>query len=416
MEQRRDKEHPSTLEWLGISIRTFSIVLRNESIWTYRKYAHHFYSWNVANHYYILAEKSRRVSPNSFYLNVAKFFSEWNIMLLGLGGYLARFVYETQLKHIKGDFYSENMDHGPDSEIRKRVLPLLRSFTFGPSENTRNFSTISQISSSFFIQSGPFSIITRNGFEAPSKFVHIPPEMHLFLKHPDNLTLDKDVADIIGPALKGHRIVNNIGIGAFKNHIKQQLLSDAEIEAFVLWLYDNNKRRKAGGDTCRDLLGVIRREGTGRRLSECSFYSTFGHCETFGREDVLSRDLSRRIPSEFLKDNCSWRPFKPLTWLEKVEEEGSWDIFWMHLCRAWRGFSNAEKSQFRETLATKRCLPTRSGLSVPKDTYIPYFSFINSLQSALVTLKAQPENLEEVLAVVGVRTSPEIELKDILSR
>jgi hypothetical protein len=278
----------------------------------------------------------------------------WNKMLLSLGGYLARSVYESKLGRIKSRDYFGGIDHGL---MRKEALHLLRSFAFVPPEVPQKSDTVSYFSRAFFIEGGPFFVLTRNGFhwQKASQFIRIPPEMQflgLFLKFPENVVLDNDISDIIGAALAEHGIVRDISIEFFKSHIKRRLLTDTEVEVLLLWLYRNNAEGKVSEHTCRDLITVIHRVATGRPLCECHFYSTFNDCETFGRSDVFPRNLEKQISLKFLQEICSLHPFEPSTWLEKVQDEGSWDSFWRSVGNAQRSFSDNPINRFREVIPT----------------------------------------------------------------
>lgn len=337
--------------------------------------------------------------------------SVWNKELLWVGGYLCRFIYESQLATIR-TLWDEAMksQKTPGEELSAtarewlegKALHTLKFFTFHPT--TPSAVVGLNMEAAFFAcarDKGAFPIISSTGVKPASQVRSYSPEYRAFLKNTPMLTesVIKAVPLTVN-ALRERGLIRDITFGDVLQELSQRPLNETEMEACLKWRIGLDTAGLQGHDE-----EVVRKQ-----FLQAAILSYLEHKEDGGTEERiiplasiktfispsnsispnfplppqnLPFSLSKHFTPDSLRRFFGWADLTVVEWLEYLllpsnglpdesnitkSPEFSEKVLNV-LAKAWGSLSKQQMQRIAEILQDKTVIPTKSGMKVPKEAY-----------------------------------------------
>jgi hypothetical protein len=288
----------------------------------------------------------------------------------------------------------------------------------------------------------PFSIISSVGVRNLSQ-VHIPnPEFSGFLKCLPLIPEDVvNGAKAMVAALRSRGMIKEMTFEDVLNELRLRPLSETETVACLQWWTgvseQVNTPQKNRFKERSQLLGalVVSVTGPPEKLMKLSDAQTFLNTKT--SESIIPTDgplptslLPMSITSAFDRDVLAsifpWKQLSITVWLRHVTSRkvaaanAEFDVThsapWAErvlsvLARAWPSLHKTARNEVITVLNPKSCIPTSTGLKVPKETYFPSANLFRDLP--IVTMPSGAivaGDLEKLLQSLGVRGYVKLEI------
>ncbi|KIJ58355.1 hypothetical protein HYDPIDRAFT_119620 [Hydnomerulius pinastri MD-312] len=320
----------------------------------------------------------------------------WNRELLYVGGFLCRAVYELELSKIQSSWEeaAAGKPHSrPSRELRdrfhERFLHVLKFFTFH--DSTPSSKVAKLLANSFYgCTTLPLRLLSSVGVRGAPDVRAFDPVFAKFLKSLPMLSeyVTRDGAHCIAALPDQHKIPA-ITLSDVLQDLRRHTLDVEELVECLRWWI--TPRRDNSTSNTADLLDA------GFGWKEFTVASWLQH---ISRPGVMSADKKYDFT-------------RSVDWASRVLST---------LCRVWPQLSEDMRSESREVLRNKPCIPTSKGLCCPESSYLPIAdnALFHYLDSPIVSRDSGfevNEDMERFLLFIGVRKNPPVQflLRQMLS-
>lgn len=337
--------------------------------------------------------------------------SVWNKELLWVGGYLCRFIYESQLATIRTLWDEamksqtapgEQMSATTREWLEGKALHTLKFFTFHPT--TPSAVVGINMEAAFFAcarDKAAFPIISSAGVKPAGQVRSYSPEYEAFLKNTPMLTesVVKAVPLTVN-ALRERGLIRDITFRDVLQELSQRPLNETEMEACMKWRIGLDTAGLQGNDE-----DVIRNQflqaailsymehkeggGTEERIIPLASIKTFTSASNSISPNfplpphTLPFSLSKQFKPDSLRRFFGWADLTVVEWLEYLllpsnglpiesnitaSPEFAEKVLNV-LAKAWGSLSKQQMQRVAEILQDKTVIPTKSGMKVPKEAY-----------------------------------------------
>ncbi|EGO00977.1 hypothetical protein SERLA73DRAFT_87350 [Serpula lacrymans var. lacrymans S7.3] len=375
----------------------------------------------------------------------------WNRELLYVGGFLCRTAYEMELVNIRALWEgaassAATPDFKPDSELRawlhNRFLHALKFFTFHPSTPSSDVSRLLEVAFFACSPQHPFSILSTAGVRSAFDVRMPDPLFASFLKQLPVLP-EGIITEIprMAASLQDRGMLKDITFMDVLGELRSRPLSEEEMIACLKWWIGLSKQ----GDNPN--LSRIRTEfinaavlASGRpaspdeKILPLSSVQTFINPKNMGPlipldgplpDHLLPLNVSKHVDSLSLS-SFGWRELSIADWIQyilkpdvlaaNVDNDITKSPVWaervlMVILRGWPNMSNEARNTVATSLKDKTCIPTSSGMRLPREAYLSSANIFKDLP--IVTLPSGTTiklSLEKILVSIGVRKHVDLQV------
>ncbi|KAG9042649.1 hypothetical protein FS837_010600 [Tulasnella sp. UAMH 9824] len=378
--------------------------------------------------------------------------SVWNRELLWVGGYLCRFIYESQLAIIQSLWDESTKFQKTSGEINAATRELLESkaihalkfFAFHPT--TPSAVVGLNMEEAFFAcakDKGAFPIISSTGVKPVSQVRSYCPKYGAFLKNTPMLTESVvNAVPLAVNALRERGLVRDITFEEVLQELGQRPLNEQEMEACLKWMIGLDTAGLQGHDE-----EVVR-----KRFLQAAVLSRAGHKEDGGMGEriiplasiktiistlnsitpnfptpshTLPFSLSKRFPPDSLRRLFNWSDLTVVEWLEYILSPSNGlpnesnittsaefaEKVLNVTAKTWGSLSKQQMHKITEILQNKMVIPTNSGMKLPRESYFP-----NTYDFPDLPIIEMPKGthikgeLEKLLMALGVRKHADLQI------
>ncbi|KAI6014324.1 hypothetical protein EDC04DRAFT_3070659 [Pisolithus marmoratus] len=348
----------------------------------------------------------------------------WNKELLYVGGFLCRAVYEWELSGVQSSW--EEAVTGKQLQDQ-RFLHLLKFFTFHHSTPSPKVAEL--LANSFYgCSTLPLRLLSSVGVRGAPDVRVFDLVFAKFLKSLPMLSEDvtRHYARSIARLPDQHKICS-ITLSDVLQYLRCHGLSVEELVACLRWWITG---RNVSALNTTDLLAATTLYGTGGAI-RLSSITHFINPQVLGRYippngplplSLIPPGISKHFDCETLT-NFGWKEFTVASWLQHISRPDvtsanekydltrsvGWAIRVLNtICRIWLQLSEDMRSESREILRNKRCIPTSKGLYPPERSYLPIADngLVRHLDLPMVSRDSGfevDEDMRRFLLFIGVR-------------
>ncbi|KAK3823349.1 MAG: hypothetical protein J3Q66DRAFT_310181, partial [Benniella sp.] len=361
---------------------------------------------------------------------VVKCLRDWNHELLSMAGLLSRMVYEDELAQI-GLLYSDNILSRRNSDatedestarsrerLENRALHALKAFRLHPSIPEPLVG--SYIDAYFFKMSMlGISVLSSHGVKELDK-VRIPDStMSTFLKNLPILPISvylgsREFMNKLEIAGKVQRISFRDVLG----ELESRTLTRTQMVAMLRWWVDHkSKYIVSDADTKAFLQTALVPSGNSTRpLSTFKWFvnPALGPVHMPLPPETLPYNITNTFREpELLEISSSWQQLSLHEWTTYIVKGPDFETSpefaeeVLHvLSRGWSQIPNVSRKAIVSLLEVKKCIPTKFGMRIPKETYLKTVTLFSDLP--VMEFREQP--LDALLLAMGARQSVELQL------
>lgn len=358
---------------------------------------------------------------------------EWNSELLHIGGILCRAVYEWELSNIQQSWEQScgTVDSPSSSEFRnqlnQRFLHILQFFTFHHSTPSPKVARL--IADSFYrCSSLPLTLLSSIGTRRASDIRKFDAAF-TFLKSLPMLSehVTRNGATAIASLPDGHKICS-VEPSDVQRSLHEHTLDEEELVACLRWWIVTLQQKNPIWTTDNLLHSATLSCVDGRKLPLSSvqyFIDPKGLGAHIPPNGPLPGSLlPLNICQHFSRTDLAsihWQEFTVTHWLQYLSDPSvvlapEYDFRvsrdWAEqvlttLFRLWPSLSHEARSESREVLKTKPCIPTTHGLCRPDSSYLlaandnPFHNL--ELANVQFSSGSQTSQEMEILEFIGVR-------------
>ncbi|KAI6101844.1 hypothetical protein F5141DRAFT_272169 [Pisolithus sp. B1] len=360
----------------------------------------------------------------------------WNRELLYVGGFLCRVVYELELSEIQKLWEKAAAGKPQSPKLHdQRFLHLLKFFTFHHS--TPSAKVVELLAHSFYgCSTLPLRVLSSVGVRGTPDVRAFNPVLVEFLKFVPMLSEDvtQNCALFVAKLPDQHKI-RTITPSDVLGDLRRHALDVEELAACLRWWITPG--RDDLSSRAVDLLDVVTLRGTGGTIRLASI-TYFIDPKVLGLYippngplplSLIPLGISRHFSYEELA-GFGWKEFTVTSWLQHISHpdvmsgDEKYDftrsVDWAHhvlsaLCGVWPKISEDLRSESREVLGNKSCIPTSRGLCHPERSYLPVAdsALFHRLDLPMVSLQPSvkvDKDVEEFFLFIGVRKDPPVQL------
>jgi len=352
---------------------------------------------------------------------VDKTLQVWNHELLSIAGLLSRMIYEDELVQI-GNLYNEIMLSRPNSDatvdestaraiemLESCVLSALKAFQLHPS--TPSPLVGSYIDTYFFeMSTSGLSVLSSHGVMELNK-VRIPDRtMSAFLENLPVLPIPVYLGsyDFMDKLEKAGR-VQRISFRDVLEELNNRTLTATQMVAMLQWWMEA-KYVVSDADTKAFFQTALVSSGNSvRPLSTFKWFVTpaQGLVSMPLPPETLPHDVTKafKVP-ELLEISSVWQELNLHEWSMFIVKKQDFETapefaekVLLVLSRGWGQVPEASQKAIVALLAIKKCIPTRHGMKLPKETYLKTVTLFSDLP--VMTFNEQP--VDKLLIAMGAR-------------
>ncbi|KAI6097053.1 hypothetical protein F5141DRAFT_481577 [Pisolithus sp. B1] len=363
----------------------------------------------------------------------------WNKELLYVGGFLCRVVYELELSKVESS-WKEAATGIPRScpsgrPQDQRFIHLLNFFTFHRSTPSSKVAEL--LARSFYVcSSRPLRFLSSVGVCGAPDVRAFDLVVAKFVKSLPMLSEDvtRHCARFIA-SLPEHPKICEVTPSDVLEDLRRYALNEEELVACLRWWI--TPRREDSTSSATDLLDAATLRGTGRtiRLSSITQFidrRVLGlHIPTDGPLplSVVPLGISNCFSYEELA-RFGWEEFTVVSWLQHISRPDAMlvskkydftrSVEWAvrvlgTLFRVWPQLSEDMRSESREMLKDKSCIPTSEGPRRPECSYLPIAenALFQCLELPIVSHHSRfkvDDDMKIFLVGIGVRKNPPVQL------
>ncbi|KAG8895151.1 hypothetical protein FRB99_000735, partial [Tulasnella sp. 403] len=326
--------------------------------------------------------------------------SKWNLELLWIGGYLARFIYESQLSSIRAlwdasfDPTRDDLPQATKEWLEAKVLHTLRFFTFYPTTPSALVG-INMEQAFFNCAKDPksFPIISTAGIKPASMVRWFSPEFSSFMKKlpmiPESIT--KNATPMLA-ALRKRGIIRDLTFGDVIDELGRTPLSEEEMIECLKWRIglDTAEVQAHNEELRRQFLQaavLMVKDGAEDKIIPLSTIRTFlstsnvipPNCPL--PQHTLPFSVSKHFKADSLKQFFAWTDLTLPEWVEYLLSPTSTfppdarltesTVFAERvlgvIAKPWGNLPKHQINKIVELLGNQPVIPTRSGLHKPQE-------------------------------------------------
>lgn len=366
----------------------------------------------------------------------------WNRELLYVGGYIARMVYEVEMREVRKAWDGTSPGKQPDQSVQewldKRALHLLRFFTFHNSTPSNQISRTME--AAFFSSLGdiPLPILTSRGVFG-SNVVRMPhDELMSFLEGvPVVNTPTIEKADLMVARLQERGMLRDISLDDVVKQLAVTPLDEDQMVACLKWWqsmsrlpeYNNNLRVRlieAAILTTKDV------GSDAERVIPLAQIRTYLNPSTIPTDmplplHTLPYAISKRLKVSEFEGTFGWRELILSEWVTLMTQPpmtggngvADTDITISPafsekvigtIARPWGGLSSYQQTTIVAALAEVPCVPTKLGMKMPAQAYFSNVDLFPDLPIIVLPQSTIKGNLKALLQALGVRSHVELQI------
>ena len=354
---------------------------------------------------------------------VIRCLQDWNHELLSMAGLLSRMMYEDELAQI-GKLYDKTiLPHSTSYEsenegtakareaLEKRALHALKSFQLHPSTPE---PLVGEYIDIYFFQMSRLglSVLSSHGVKELQE-VRIPDEaMSEFMKNlPILPTSVYDGSQEFMSKLETDKKVQRISFHDVLEELESRTLTLTQMAAMLRWWVDHKPRNRISDADIQTFLEKARMYSGDSPRSLSTFKWFVNRIIGEGDVPLPPNTLPYNITNTFGGDELQmvssvWHELSLHEWATFVAKEPDFETSpdfaekVLHvLSRGWANIPEDSQKAIASHLATKKCIPTKDGMMVPKETYLKTVTLFSDL--LVMEFKEQPR--EELLLAMGTR-------------
>ncbi|KAH7929282.1 hypothetical protein BV22DRAFT_1081369, partial [Leucogyrophana mollusca] len=375
----------------------------------------------------------------------------WNRELLYVGGFLARTAYEMELANIRALWEGASKSSGsPDFQpgeelkawLRGRFLHVLKFFTFHPSTPSSDVARLLEAAFFACATQHPFSVLSTAGVQDAVSVRAPDPMFALFLKQlpvlPESVFSE---VPLMVTSLQSKGMIKDITFLDVLSELRARPLNEEELVACLKWWTgltpqgSNLQLPTIRAELLNAAVLTFGAPGADAKVLPLASVQSFINLRHMGSlipwdgplpDSLMPLSVTRHFDPDQLY-SFRWREFSIVDWIQHisspvvlmddddVEHSLTRSAPWAErvlnvLARAWPSLSLEARNSISTILADKSCIPTSSGLKIPRESYFASADIFNDLP--VVTLSSGPIKAptEKVLAALGVRKHVELQI------
>ena len=354
---------------------------------------------------------------------VVKCLRDWNHELLSIAGLLSRMIYEDELAQVDL-LFSDNIlsrhtsDATEDESTKKsrerlenRALHALKAFEPHPSIPD---PLVGSYIDAYFFEMSTFglSVLSSHGVKELNK-VRIPdPTMSTFLKNLPILPISvylgsQEFMDKLETAGKVQRISFRDVLG----ELESRTLTWTQMVAMLRWWVDHKSKYIISDADSKAFLqtALVLSENSTRPLSTFKWFvdPALGPVDMPLPPETLPYNITNTFKElELLEISSVWQQLSLQEWATYIVKVPDFEISpqfaekVLHvLSREWSQIPGVSRKAIVTLLEVKKCIPTKFGMKIPKETYLKTVTLFSDLP--VMEFKEQP--LDTLLLAMGAR-------------
>ncbi|CAJ0854284.1 11473_t:CDS:10 [Entrophospora sp. SA101] len=359
---------------------------------------------------------------------VHKTLSVYNKEMLCSAGILARIVYDDEMNQISRlcmdiDPKLLNSDDKQDKKgfeyLQECSVHILQHFTFKTS--TPNNMVAKIIESQFFDCTkkslqilSTHGVLPINSVRIPNKevvsFIKTIPMVpfSLFTECSEFFTIAKDIL----------KCISEISMDDVFEELKRRQFNNKELSDLFKWWIGYRSKNDITDEQFRKFMCLV---SIGDDLTPLNHIRYFLNPHVIPPTievppDVLPYSISKPLRKEDLEAHFgNWTELTILTWTQYIftkpgiDDPDFAEKILRIISHQFKNLSKSDLKAIKKIMAKKRCIPTVSGMKLPKESYFPDVKLLPDLPN--VNLKQhKTKNLDEFLLFIGVKKHVELQL------